>query len=461
MSTTLLYGSKVLCLGQADRIFDRGYVLVEDERIAAVGDVADLPANRAYDERIDCTGRLIMPGLVNAHTHTPMTLFRGLAEGVSLLTLDGWYNTIRTLELVMTPDMVPAAVEVACAEMIRTGTTTFADQYFFMDQVIPVAVRSGLRGALAYGVVELGDPVARERELARVDAFLEAMGSLGDGRLQGWVGPHAFFVDNSIETMEAERLLAQKYQTGLHIHLSTASEEDDFCQQRYGVSAVARMAELGILEQRVLAAHSITIPPEDWPLLAQKPFTAVIAASACMRAGAEAAPVVGMRAAGINLAIGTDNVCNNNDYDLFLEMRTLAKLASFREKRPGALPARDVLDMATAGGAKALGLADEIGDLTPGKRADLIVLDMTGIGWTPFGANDPFTALVYSVNGLQVTHTMVNGQWLLWDRAWTTLDYAGAVRRQAEDVRRLLALRETTQRQGGTTGFQSIPIERK
>jgi 5-methylthioadenosine/S-adenosylhomocysteine deaminase len=442
MPTTLLSNALVLCLGQADRIFDRGYVLIEDDRIAAVGEMAALPEKRGYDVEIDCTGKLVMPGLVNAHTHTPMTLFRGLAEGVSLLTLDGWYNTIRTLELVMTPDMVPAAVEVACAEMIRTGTTTFADQYFFMDQVIPVVAKSGLRSALAYGVVELGDPVARERELNRVDAFLEDIGNEPSGRLKGWVGPHAFFVDNTPETMAIERVLAEKYNTGLHIHLSTTGEEDAFCQQHYGKSAVAKMDELGMLEQRLIAAHSISIPPDDWPLLASKPFTTIICASACMRAGAEAAPVVGLRAAGINIAIGTDNVCNNNDYDLFLEMRTLAKLASFREKRPGALPARDVLDMATAGGAKALGLADDIGELAVGKKADLIMLDRAGIGWTPYPANDPFTALVYSVNGLQVSDTLVDGRWLLRDRQWTTVDYASAVARQTEDVRRLLALRE-------------------
>ncbi len=440
MPTILLHGGMVVCLGQADRLYDRGYVLVEEDRIAGVGDVADLPSNRTYDERIDCAGKLIMPGLVNAHTHTPMTLFRGLAEGVSLLTLDGWFNTIRTLELVMTPDMVPAAVEIACAEMIRTGTTTFADQYFYMDQVVPAVARSGLRGALAYGVVELGDPVARERELARVDAFLEDIGSRE--RLKGWVGPHAFFVDNSVETMQAERILAEKYDTGLHIHLSTASEEDDYCRTHFGMSAVARMDELGLLERPILAAHSLTIPPEDWPTLAGKRFTAVACASACMRAGADAAPVVAMRAAGINVAIGTDNVCNNNDYDLFIEMRTLAKLASFREKRPGALSAREVLHMATACGAKALGLADEIGELTPGRKADLIVLDRAGIGWAPLPSNDPFTALVYSVNGLHVTDTMVDGVWLLRDRAWTTIDYPDAVQRQTEDVRRLLALRQ-------------------
>ncbi len=441
VSSTLLHGGMVVCLGQADRLYDQGYVLIEGDRIAAVGDQTDVPSNRHYDTRIDCAGKLIMPGLVNAHTHTPMTLFRGLAEGISLLTLEGWYNTIRALELVMTPDMVPAAVEIACAEMIRTGTTTFADQYFFMDQVVPAVTRSGLRGALAYGIVELGDPAARERELARVDAFLEDLGNRQDSRLKGWVGPHAFFVDNSVETMQSERILAQKYDTGLHIHLSTASEEDDYCQRHFGQSAIAKMDEIGMLQRPILAAHSITIPPEDWPLLAARPFTVVACASACMRAGAQAAPVVGMRAAGINVAIGTDNVCNNNDYDLFIEMRTLAKLASHRERRPGALSAREVLDMATAGGARGLRLADQIGELAAGKKADLIVLDRTGIGWTPLPANDPFTALVYSVNGLHVTDTMVDGAWLLRECAWTTIDYGAAVRRQTDDVRRLLALR--------------------
>jgi len=442
MATTLLFGGLVLCLGTADRIFERGYVLIEGDRIAAVGDLADLPASRAYDTQIDCTERLIMPGLVNAHTHTPMTLFRGLAEGVSLLEMDGWYNTVRTLELVMTPAMVPAAVEVACAEMIRTGTTTFADQYFYMEQVIPAVRKSGLRAGLAYGVVELGDPVARERELTRLDAFLEEMGGEPGSRLTGWIGPHAFFVDNSVETMAAERRLAEKYRTGLHFHLSTRSEEDQLCAQQFGMSAVAKMAELGMLDHQSIAAHSITIPREDWPLLATKPFTAVACASACMRAGVEAAPVVGMRSAGINIALGTDNVCNNNDYDLFSEMRTLAKLSSFREKRPGALPAREVLEIATLGGARALGLADEIGELTAGKKADLIMLDRTGIGWTPTPTNDPFSALVYSINGLQVSDTMVDGAWLLREGRWITLDYADAVRRQADDVRELLKRRD-------------------
>ena len=441
MTTTLLSGATILCLGQSDQIFDRGYLVVENDRIVEIGTTEKLDSTHHFDEVIDCTGKLIMPGLVNAHTHTPMTLFRGLAEGVSLLTLDGWYNTIRVLELAMTPDMVPASVEIACVEMIRTGTTTFADQYFFMDQIIPAVEKSGLRAALAYGVVELGDAAAQARELAALDAFLEDINTRQSSRLRGWVGPHAFFVDNTPETMRVERTLSHKYNTGLHIHISTSGEEDAFCQQHYGMTAVRKMDELGMMQQPMIAAHAITIPPEDWPLLSQRPFTAVAAASACMRAGAEAAPVVGMRAAGINVAIGTDNVCNNNDYDLFLEMRTLAKLSSFREGHPGALPARDVLDMATVGGAKALGLQDEIGDLTVGKKADLIVLDMAEIGWSPQPTNTLFTALVYSVNGLHVTDTMVDGQWLMRDRRLQTLDYAQSRTRQQSDVVRLMARR--------------------
>ncbi len=439
--TTLLKNAHILTLGVFDRIYQRGYVVVEGDRIAEVGDMAALDESRRFDEVIECSGKLLMPGLVNAHTHTPMTLFRGLAEGVSLLTMDGWYNTIRLLELVMTPEMVPASVEVACVEMIRTGTTTFADQYFFMDEIIPVVEKSGLRAALAYGVVELDDPAARERELAALDGFLESINSGGSGRLRGWVGPHAFFVDNTPATMAVERTLAQKYKTGLHIHISTTGEEDAYCAQHYGMTAVRKMDELGMFDQPLMAAHALTIPQEDWALLASRNFSAVIAASACMRAGADAAPVVGMRAAGINLAIGTDNVCNNNDYDLFLEMRTLAKLASYRERTPGALPARDVLHMATAGGAQALGLGDQIGEIAVGKKADMILLDMGEIGWGPQVTNAPFTALVYSVNGLHVTDSMVDGRWLMRERTLLTLDYRAARARQDADVQRLMERR--------------------
>ncbi len=423
MSATLLRTAIVVTLDERYRLHQPGYLVVENGRITDAGSQNAL-GGRQFDREIDLGHRLVMPGLVNAHTHSPMVLFRGLAEGHSLLTFDGWYRAIRVLEEALDPDLLPPAVEVSCAEMIRTGTTCFADQYFYMDRIVPVVRRSGLRAALAYGIVEMGDATAREREIAAATAFLESV--QGDSRLTGWIGPHAFFVDNSLEAIRLELALADRFATGLHIHLATSGEEDQYCQEHYGCSAVEQMKRVGVLDRRVLAAHCITVPPSDFSTLATHPFAAVICASACMRSGAEAAPLKAMREAGIHTALGTDNVANNNTYDLFNEMQIAAKLMSLRERQPNVIPARDILRMATCGGARALGLDDHIGSLEPGKQADLIALDLGAIGWGPAGAQDVYTALVYSVCGLHVTDVMVDGDWLLRDGNWTTIDYAAA-----------------------------------
>ncbi|MCB0028642.1 MAG: amidohydrolase family protein, partial [Anaerolineales bacterium] len=192
MMTTLICAQKVLCLDEADTIYEPGYLLIEAGRLVEIGPGRP---DRPVDEFIDLGPRLIMPGLVNAHTHTPMTLYRGLVEGRTLFDFDGWYDTVRVVEEVTDPAMVPAAVRVSCAEMIRTGTVCFADQYFWMDRIVPAVRQSGLRAALGYGVVELGEEAAREREVAAAAEFLNALRD--DPLLRGWVGPHAFFVDNS------------------------------------------------------------------------------------------------------------------------------------------------------------------------------------------------------------------------------------------------------------------------
>src|SRR5687768_12128799 len=166
MSSVLLKSDFVVTLDRDDRILKEGYIIVEDDLIIEIGPQKDLEERRKFDDVLELKNRLVMPGLINAHTHTPMTLFRGHVEGRSLFTMEGWYNTIRVLELEMEPEMLPGAVAVSCAEMIRTGTTCFADQYFWMDQIIPEVRGSGLRAALAYGIVELGNEEARERELA-------------------------------------------------------------------------------------------------------------------------------------------------------------------------------------------------------------------------------------------------------------------------------------------------------
>jgi 5-methylthioadenosine/S-adenosylhomocysteine deaminase len=415
-------------------IFEPGHLLLEGSKIVAVGRPEDIPVT-GDAEVIDLGDRLVMPGLVNTHAHTPMSLFRGLAEGISLFTMDGFINCLRRLEAAADASMVPAAVEVSCAEMIRTGTTCFADQYFYMKDIYPVVDKSGLRASLAYGIVELGDPESRAREIASATAFLE---SLSDHpRIKGWVGPHAFFVDNSEDIIALELALAKRFDTGLHIHFATSSEEEDYCREKFGISAVERMKQLGILELPVIAAHSITVPESDFATLAESPFTAVVCASSSMRSGFPAAPVKDMRAAGVNTALGTDNVANANSYDLFREMDIAAKLQVYRESEPAAVPAEDILEMATLGGAKALGWEDRIGSLTPGKLADLIAVDMTDIGWAPEGAQDRYTAIVYAISGMHVTDVMVDGNWLLQDKQWTTVDYPNAVKQMNTDYQRL------------------------
>jgi len=367
---------------------------------------------------------LVMPGLINAHTHTPMTLFRGHVEGHTLFTLDGWFNTIRVLELEMTPDMLPPAVSVSCAEMIRTGTTCFVDQYFWMDQIVPSVRESGLRAVLAYGIVELGEEKARQRELAAAATFLDSLKD--DELLTGWVGPHAFFVDNSITAMELEKELAEQFGAGFHTHFGTGEEENDHCRKEYGHSALTQLDAMGFLEYPIIAAHSITIPLVDLPLVNDKPFTVAAAPSSGMRNAAGIAPLVELLEAGVNVALGTDNVTNNNSYDMFKEMALAGKLMALLRKDAAALPTRAILDMATLGGARAIGKEKEIGSLEIGKKADLITLDLDEIGWAPMGGQDVYTAMVYAVTGQHVRDVMVDGKWLFRNDEWLTVNYQQA-----------------------------------
>ena len=421
MSSKLITCDAVVCLDAADQIYKKGYIVVEDERITEIGYQKDLDSRRKFDETVKLGPRLVMPGLVNAHTHSPMTLFRGHVEGHTLFTLDGWYNTIRVLEMKMKPDMISPGVAVSCAEMIRTGTTTFVDQYFWMDRIYPEVRKSGLRAVLAYGIVELGEEAARKRELAAASAFLEELQD--DPLLTGWVGPHAFFVDNSIEAMKLEKELAAKHKAGFHTHYATGEEENDFCREHYGTTAIPQLEKMGMLDYPIIAAHSICIPVDDLKIVKDKPFTVAFAPSSGMRNAAGIAPLNSLREAGVNVALGTDNVTNNNSYDMFKEMAITGKIMALLTQDAAAIPTRYILDMATMGGARAIGMQDEIGSLEKGKKADLIALDLDEIGWAPFGGQDFYAALVYAVSGYHVRDVMVNGRWLYRDNEYLTLNY--------------------------------------
>ncbi len=437
MSSTLIKCHAVVCLDGSDQIYDDGaFLVVEDNRIVEIGYQKNLAGNRKFDQTVDLGHRLVMPGLINAHTHSPMTLFRGHVEGHTLFNLKGWYNTIRVLELEMVPDMLPPGVAVSCAEMIRTGTTTFIDQYFWMDQIYPVVRESGLRAVLAYGIVELGEEKARKRELAAASAFLEELKD--DPLLDGWVGPHAFFVDNSEAAMLLEKELAEKHNAGFHIHYATSQSENKYCQEKYGRSAVKQLEEMGFLKFPIVAAHSIGILPEDYALAASRSFTPVFAPSSGMRNAAGLAPLLELREAGVNVALGTDNVTNNNSYDMFKEMALTGKLMALLHRDAAALPTRYILEMATMNGARAIGKEKEIGSLEIGKKADLIAMDLDEIGWPPFHGQDYYAALVYATGGYHVRDVMVDGRWLFRDNQFLTVDYQKARQGLEEQHDRLM-----------------------
>jgi 5-methylthioadenosine/S-adenosylhomocysteine deaminase len=435
MKKTIINAGAILTMDDQFRLHVPGYVVVGGGKILDVGS-GHSPVAEKDDVVVDLGGHLVMPGLINCHAHSPMVLTRGMCEGVSLFTMDGFINTLRRYESYEDAEMASASTGVSCAEMIRTGTTCFADQYFYSDKIYKEVDAAGLRAVIAYGIVELGDEVRRVQELASAEAFLKLCE--GHSRITGWIGPHAFFVDNSLELIREEISLAKKYKAGFHIHFATSNEENDYCTKAFGCSAVRKMADLGIMEIPILAAHSITVSDSDIDLMAKHPFYPVIAPSAAMRSGFPAAPVKEMLEKGVTVAIGTDNVCNCNTYDLFSEMGTAGKLIIHREQDVKAVTPKQIVSLATREGAKALGKWDMIGSLETGKAADLIALDMGDIGWPPFAGQDYYTQLVYSVSGYSVTHSMVDGQWLMKDRKLLTIDYHDYTKRMEADVRELL-----------------------
>jgi len=423
MSSFLLRDATILTVDAGDTSYLAGWVSVVDGRITGTGPMSDLPDTSAFDEIIALQGHLVMPGLINAHTHSAMVLFRGRSEGQSLLTMEGWYNSIREPELSLVASDIGPAVTLSCAEMALSGTTTFCDQYFFAEEIALAAGESGLRAVVAYGIVQLGDQQRGEEELAKAAAFIERQRS-SDGRIVPWFGPHAPYVDNSEELVRAEVAMALKYGVGLHLHMACGPEDNEQTMALYGLTASQALQRDGFFAGRVHAAHCLDLSDEDIAIFAAAPAASIsYNATAGLRSGREGiCPAVKLREAGVVVALGTDNVAANNSYDMIAEMRVAGLVASHRERRAQPLSSRDLIRMATIDGARALGLDQETGSLEPGKAADIIAIDMTGAGYSE--TPDVETALVYSGSGRDVRHAWVAGEAIVRDRQLVRREYA-------------------------------------
>jgi 5-methylthioadenosine/S-adenosylhomocysteine deaminase len=414
MSVILLSRATVLTINQSNTVYPGGWILIEGGKIAGVGAAGSEPQTGGTDQCHDLAGHFVLPGFVNAHTHSPMILFRGRAEGRNLLSMEGWYNTIRVPELSMLPEDIGPSTTLSCAEMLLSGTTTFADQYFYAKEVADAIHLSGMRAVVTYGIVQLGDEQRGVTELQNAIQFIEQLKSR-EGRVAGWLGPHAPFVDNSEALLVAEAQAAQKLGVGLHLHMAVGPEDNVYTLETRGVTAAVSLRDIGFLDSRVLVAHCLDLSAQDIRAFSTAPALAVAhCAAAGLRSGVRhICPVIDLQRANVTVALGTDNVANNNSYDLLTEAKVAGLAASHRQGEPQPLSPTTLLRMATIQGARALGLDATIGSLEVGKSADVIAIDGRGPGYSD--VPDPASLLIYSGSGRDVRHTWVDGEQLVND----------------------------------------------
>ena len=430
----LVSGGTILTLDAAGTDIADGAVAVSAGRIVAVGPRRTLERRYRGRRSIDAAGRLVLPGLVNAHTHVAMTLLRGLKDDQELMTWLTKYMFPIEARFV-SPEFVRAGAQLACWEMIASGTTTFADGYFFEVQAARAADEAGLRAIPGQGILDVPTPDARNgaEGLSRAEKFLADW--TGHPRVTPALCPHSCYMVGP-ETFRKTRELAARFGAPVMTHLAESTGELVLVSERYKTTPVRHLAGLGVLDHSLTAAHCVAVDEEDIDLLARAKVGVVHCAESNMKLASGVAPVERMLAAGVAVGMGTDGAASNNDLDLFGEMGTVAKLHKVHARDPTAMPARQVLRMATAGSAASLGMEREIGSLEVGKRADMIVVDAGAPNALPL--YDPYAYLVYSARADAVQTVVVEGKVLMERRRLTTLD-TDAIARRAERFGRRIA----------------------
>jgi 5-methylthioadenosine/S-adenosylhomocysteine deaminase len=422
----LLHGGIVVTMDQDYSLYEDGSVAVRGDTIVAVGPTSDIAARYTAETSLDCTGQVIIPGLVNAHTHIPMALLRGLNDD---LRLDVWLGYLMPLEReFVTPEFVRLGSRVACAEMIRSGITTFADMYYYEEAIAAETADIGMRALLGQTVLIFPTPDAETYEdgLARCRQFIE------DWRdhdlIQPAVAPHAWYTATP-ELLQACGQLAREYDVPLHTHVSETALEVENCRDTHHQPVVPWINRHGLLNTKLLAAHCVHIDEGEMFKLKKAGAGIAHCPTSNLKLASGIAPVGKMLEMGLNVGVGTDGPASNNDLDMFEETRLAALLAKTDSNDPTTLPARQALELATIGGARAVHMAHLTGSLEVGKRADLAVVDMDGVHNQPHFANAVdavYSRLVYAAKSTDVTHVVCNGRFLLRDRQLLTIDEAAA-----------------------------------
>ena len=411
----LIRNGTILTMDEENRVIPHGTLAISGDTIRFVG--TDYKGSMDAVKTLDAEGGLILPGLINSHTHAAMTLFRGLADDLPLMD---WLNEyIFPVESKMDADFVRVGTLLACAEMIMSGTTTFCDMYLFEDEVARAAREAGMRCLVGevlydfpspnYGLIEDG--------LRYTETLIQKWRD--DPLVSIAVEPHSLYTC-SPELLIASNTLALDYNVPLIIHVAETMSEIAEVRKKYGKRPFEHLHSLGILGPHLIADHCVHLDEWDIETIAEHKAKAVDNPESNMKLASGISPVPEMLAAGVTVGLGTDGCASNNNLDLFGEMDMAAKAHKIKNLDPTVMNALTVVRMATNQGAKVLGIDEVTGSLEVGKKADIIVLDVDKPHLTPM--YNPFSHLVYAVRGHDVRHNIINGSIVMEDRSLRTLD---------------------------------------
>jgi len=466
----LLVNATVLTMDEQFHQYEPGGLAIQGDSILAVGPQQQIVERYPAGETIDCGGKVLLPGLVNAHTHAPMTLLRGLADD---LRLDVWLMgfMMPVERQFVSPDFVRLGAQIACLEMIRSGVTCFADMYFFEEHIAQAIAEIGMRAVCSETILKFPSPDAHffEESLAAAHDFIAKW--KGHPLIVPSVAPHAAYTCTD-EILRATVELAQHFDVPLHTHIAETAQEQENWRSAYGMPVVPYLKKLQLFEAKTLAAHCVHLDDGELQTLQHYQTGVAHNPSSNLKLASGFAPVYKMLELGLNVGIGTDGPASNNDLDMFEEMRLAAILAKNVAQDPTALPARTALSMATRLGARALYIGDLTGSLEAGKRADLILVNTKQLHSAPRFQHDPnglYAQLVYTSKASDVCDVMVNGRWLMREKQIPGLDEAELLRQAEEYARRIdifLIQREKSVLSkliaiGGTVEEESFEVQAK
>jgi 5-methylthioadenosine/S-adenosylhomocysteine deaminase len=414
----LITHGTVITMDSALHVYDNGAVAVRGDSIISVGPANEIASRYSAARTIDARDEIVMPGFINGHAHAAMSLFRGLGGDSSL---NDWLQKyIFPAEARnVTPDFVEWGTRLGILEMLRGGITTYADMYYFEDNVAQVTKAAGMRGVLGETFIDFPAPDNKSvpQMLAYTENYIKHW--QGDTLITPAVAPHSIYTC-STKTLQSAAALARKYHVPILTHLSEAIPEGDQSRAKYGLSPTAYLENIGVLGPDITAAHCVWVNAADMALLASHNVGCVNNPSSNMKLSSGTSPVVDLIAAGVPEGLGTDGAASNNDLDMFEEMDLAAKQQKLARMDPRSLPAEQVVAMATINGARALHMEKEIGSLESGKKADVILIRTDAPHATPM--YDVYSALVYALKASDVDSVIINGRLVMDHRRMLTLD---------------------------------------